>query len=145
MIIFEEGNNNAAATCSRNKMLTGNVCYLWSMMHKLSGEVFRFVPYQYPTIVSGYEPGYDLFSIKIDHSQPQVLTGATSTGQTNVHLIGGEYYIKIWEQSSSMSGNTNINLAYDVVQETIGRVNYSGSTSPTAYSGTSDVFIIYEG
>jgi hypothetical protein len=44
-----------------------------------------------------------------------------------------------------MSGNTNINLAYDVVQETIGRVNYSGSTSPTAYSGTSDVFIIYEG
>ncbi len=45
MIILNEGNNNMNATCSRNKMLTGPVCYLFSWKHKLSQEVWRFVPY----------------------------------------------------------------------------------------------------
>jgi len=144
MIILNEGNNLAAATCSRNKQLTGAVSYLWTMKHKLSGQVWRFVPYQYPSQVN-YSPGYDLFSIKINNTTPEVLTGATMTGQTNVHLIDGEYYVKIFEQSSSLSGNTNPSLAYDVVYETIGRVNYSASTTPTSYSGTSDIYKIYEG
>ena len=144
MIILNEGNNLAAATCSRNKQLTGSVSYLWSMKHKLSGQVWRFVPYQYPAQVN-YAPGYDLFSIMIDNTVPEVLTGATATGQTNVHLIDGEYYVKVWEQSSSLSANTNPSLAYDVVYETIGRVNYSGSTTPTSYSGTTDIYKIYEG
>lgn len=145
MIILNQGENNMNATCSRNKTLTGNVCYLFSWKHKLSGQVFRFVPYQIPTII-GYTPGYDLFSVKIDLSIPEAyLTGATMTGQTNVHLLEGEYYVKAYEQSSSMSGNTNPSLAYDAVYETIGIVNYSASTAPITYSGKTDVFTIYEG
>ena len=145
MIILQEGYNNANATCSRNKNLTGSVCYLFSFKHKLSQEVWRLVPYRIPPSVA-YSPGYDLFSITIDPNQPEAfLTGATTTGQTNVHLIEGEYYVKVWEQSTSLSGNTNPNLAYDVVYETIAQVNYSASTQPITYSGTSDIYKIYEG
>ena len=145
MIILNEGYNNMSATCSRNKTLTGPVCYLFSWKHKLSQQVWRFVPYQIPSSVN-YSPAYDLFSISINPNSPETgLTGATSTGQTNVHLIDGEYYVKAYVQSASMSGNTNPNLAYDVVYETIGRVNYSASTSPTTYSGTTDIYKIYEG
>ena len=145
MIILNEGYNNANATCSRNKNLTGSVCYLFSFKHKLSQEVWRLVPYRIPPSV-GYAPGYDLFSITIDPSQPEAyLTGATTTGQTNVHLIEGEYYVKVWEQSTALSGNTNPQLAYDVVYETIAQVNYSASTNPITYSGTSDIYKIYEG
>jgi len=93
-----------------------------------------------------YSPGYDLFSVKIDLNSPEsYLTGATTTGQTNVHLLDGEYYVKVWEQSTALSGNTNPSLAYDVVYETMGIVNYSASTAPITYSGTTDVFKIYEG
>ena len=35
MIILNEGYNNMNATCSRNKMLTGSVCYLFGFKHKL--------------------------------------------------------------------------------------------------------------
>jgi len=143
MIILNEGNNLAAATCSRNKQLTGSVCYLWSLKHKLSGQTWRFVPYQLPTDVN-YAPGYDFFSIKIDNNEPEFLTGATMTGQTNVHLIDGEYYVKIWEQSSSICNNLNPNYAYDVVYETIGIVNYA-IPEPVSYSGTTNIYKIYEG
>jgi hypothetical protein len=143
MIYLIEGQNNAAATCSRNKTLTGQVSYLWSMKHKLSGQVWRFVPYRVlPDVL--YPPGYDLFSIKIDLSTPEVLTGATTSGQTNVHLIDGEYYVKIWEQSTSLSGNTNPMSAHDVVYETIADVKYSASTTPISYSGTTDIYKVYE-
>lgn len=145
MIILNEGYNEANATCSRNKNLTGSVCYLFGFKHKLSQEVWRFVPYQIPASVN-YAPGYDLFSITINPNIAEAfLTGATTTGQTNVHLIEGEYYVKVWEQSTALSGNTNPNLAYDVVYETICQVNYSASTQPITYSGTSDIYKIYEG
>lgn len=145
MIILNQGQNNMNATCSRNKTLTGAVSYLFSWKHKLSGQVWRFVPYQIPTTVN-YAPGYDLFSVKIDlGTSESYLTGATTTGQTNVHLLDGEYYVKVYEQTQSMSGNTNPQLAYDVVYETLGIVNYSASTAPISYSGTPDVFKIYEG
>jgi len=84
-------------------------------------------------------------SLTLINTGGTTLTGATTTGQTNVHLIDGEYYIKIWEQSSSMSGNTNPSLAYDVVYETIGVVNYSASTTPISYTGTTNIYKIYEG
>jgi hypothetical protein len=112
------------------------------MKHKLSGESFRFIPYRINPYVN-YSPGYDLFSIKIDLNTPEVLTGATTTGQTNVHLIEGEYYVKIYEQIST--SNLNPSLSYDVVYETIGKINYSASTEPVKYSGTSDTYKIYEG
>ena len=143
MIYLNQGQNTTPATCSRNKTLTGQVSYLWSMKHKLSGQVWRFVPYRVlPDVL--YAPCYDLFSIKIDLSTPEVLTGATTSGQTNVHLIDGEYYVKIWEQSTSLSGNTNPMSAHDVVYETIADVKYSASTTPISYSGTTDIYKVYE-
>lgn len=145
MIRLDEGQNEMNATCSRNKTLTGNVCYLFTFKHKLSGEVWRFVPYRIQPTVN-YSPGYDLFSVKIDLNNPEAyLTGATTTGQTNLHLLEGEYYVKAFEQSASLSGNTNPSSAYDVVYETIGIVSYSANTAPITYSGTTDVFKIYEG
>lgn len=143
MIYLIEGQNNAAATCSRNKTLTGSVSYLWCMKHKLSGQSWKFVPFQIPPSLNS--PSYDLFSIKIDYDTPEVLTGATMTGQTNVHLIDGEYFVKIYEQSSALSGNTNPMLAYDVVYEIISQVSSSGSTQPTSYTGTTSIYKIYEG
>lgn len=143
MIILNQGYNEANATCSRNKTLTGSVCYLWSMKHKLSGEVTRFVPYRIQPSVN-YAPGYDLFSVTINpDSANAYLTGATMTGQTSLNIYDGEYYVKIYEQSTSLSGNTNPSLAYDVVYEGIARVNYSASTAPVQYSGTSDTYIIF--
>jgi hypothetical protein len=145
MIILNQGYNQAAATCSRNKMLLGPVCYLHSWRHKLTNQVWRFVPYQIPATVD-YSPGYDLFSIGVFPNTPETfLTGATMTGQTSLNMLDGEYYVKIYEQSASLSANTNPSLAYDVVQETIGIVNYSASTAPIQYSGTSDIYKVYEG
>lgn len=145
MIILNQGYNEANATCSRNKTLTGSVCYLWSMKHKLSGEVTRFVPYRIQPSVN-YAPGYDLFSVTINPGSANAyLTGATTTGQTSLNIYNGEYYLKIYEQSTSLSGNTNPSLAYDVVYEGIVRVNYSADTAPIQYSGTTDIYTIYQG
>lgn len=140
MIIFEEGQNTSPATCSRNAQLE-DPYYVWSMTHKLSSQNWTFIPYRIEPTVS-YKPGYDLFSIKIDENTPEILTGATTTGQTNVHLIEGEYYITIYE---STGVTLNINQTYDIVYQTIGQVNMSGQTGPVQYTGTTDVFTVYEG
>jgi hypothetical protein len=140
MIIIDEGQNTSPATCSRNSQLD-NPSYTWLMEHKLSGQNWTFIPYRIPPSVT-YKPGYDLFSIKVDYGQPEVLSGTTNTGQTNVHLIEGEYYITVYESSGA---TLNINQTYDIVYQTIGQVNTSGSTQPIQYSGTSDVFTVYEG
>ena len=143
MIYLNQGQNNeAAAICSRNKWLTGSVSYLWSMQHKLSQERFRFIPYLVPSTAS-FSPPYDLFCINIDDSIPEVLTGATSCGQTNVHLIPGEYDLKVYEQSYTLSGNTNPQYAYDVVYETLVNVVGVNGYDPTVWSGTSNTYIVY--
>lgn len=133
-------NNQAAAVCSRNKTLTGNVVYLWSMSHKLSGKQYRFIPYRLQPSVS-YSPAYDIFCIDIDENIPQVLTGATSCGETNVHLIPGEYYLKVYEQYSTT--NLNPMLSHDVVYETLVNVIGVNQNIPVSYSGTTDIFIVY--
>lgn len=143
MIYLNQGENNlAAAVCSRNKWLTGPVVYLWSMSHKLSQQKFRFIPFIVPPSYS-FNPPYDVFCINIDDSIPQVLTGATFCGETNVHLIPGEYDLKVYEQSASMSGNTNPSLAYDVVYETLVNVVGVNGYNPTVWSGTSNTYVIY--
>jgi hypothetical protein len=143
MIFLDQNvNNQAAAVASRNKTLTGNVSYLWSMRHKLSQEQYRFVPFRVLPQYS-YSPPYDLFCINIDNSIPQVLTGTTACGQTNVHLIPGEYDLKIYEQSMSLSGNTNPQFAHDVVYETLVTVIGVNGYNPTVWSGTSNTYIIY--
>jgi hypothetical protein len=140
--LYQGQNNQVAAVCSRNKTLTGNVQYLWSIQHKLSGRKFRFIPFRVPPSVP-YSPGYDLFCIDIDASIPNVLTGATSCGETNVGtLIPGEYYVKIYEQMST--SNLDPMLAHDVVQETLLHVVGINQNIPTTYTGGTDgVFIIY--
>ena len=140
MIIIDEGQNSSPATCSRNAQLV-DPSYTWQMTHKLSGQNWTFIPYRIQPDVT-YKPGYDLFSIKVDYGQAEFLSGATTTGQTNVHLIEGEYYITVYESSGA---TLNINQTYDIVYQTIGQVNTSGSTAPVQYSGTSDVFTVYEG
>ena len=133
-------NNQAAAVCSRNKTLTGNVQYLWSMVHKLSNQRFRFIPFRVPPSISGYEPAYDLFCIDIDDSIPEVLTGATICGETNVHLIPGEYALKVYEQYSTT--NLNPALSHDVVYETLVNVVGTNQNNPTVYSGTTDTYYV---
>jgi hypothetical protein len=143
MIYINQGElNEAAAVASRNKTLTGNVTYLWSMQHKLSGRRYRFIPFRILPATT-YPPGYDLFCITIDDSIPESLTGNTICGDCNVHLIPGEYYLKIYEQLSTT--NLNPQLSYDVVYETIVNVVGTNQNNPVTYSGTSDgdVFIIY--
>lgn len=142
MIILEQGTfNQAIATCSRNKNLTGNVYYLWTIRHKLSNQAWQFIPYQVPSITT-YAPSYDLFDIGIYLNQPENLIG-NSVNYTNLHLIAGEYYLKIYEQLSP----TNLvpSLAYDVVYEGTITVKAEQPIEEVAYTGTTDIFIVYNG
>jgi len=144
MIFLNQGQNNkVTATCSANKMLTGNPTYLWSMRHKLTNKSWKSIPFRLPPSVD-YNPTYDEFTIKIDESIPEVYTASTATDTVNLHLIPGQYFIKIYEQQSTT--NLNPNLSYDVVYEGIATVRSSGtSTTEVSYTGTSDIFIVYEG
>ena len=144
MIYLNQGENNlVTATCSANKMLTGNPTYLWSMRHKLTNKSWKSIPYAVPSSVD-YNPTYDEFTIKVDESEPEVYTASTSANTVNLHLIPGQYFVKIYEQQSTT--NLNPNYSYDVVYEGIATVRSSGtSTTEVSYTGTSDIFIVYEG
>lgn len=142
MIYLQQGdiNQNALVTCSRNKSLYGAVTYLWTIKHKLSQQSWKFIPYREPSITS-YEPSKDLFYISIDDSSPEVLIGQSNL-TTNLHLIPGEYYLKIYEQTSTT--NLNPALSYDVVYEGMLIVNAADPINQIAYSGNSEVIIIYQ-
>lgn len=143
MIQIQRGEmNNLVATCSRNKTLTGSVTYLWSMTHKLTNQNWKFIPFRVPPDVN-YAPSYDLFVLNVDYSLPEVFIGASSGNTANIHLIDGQYFVKIYEQYSPT--NLNPQLSHDVVYEGIADVNYSGSPQNqiVSYSGGSDVFIVY--
>jgi len=145
MVQIEKGTfNQVVATCSRNKTLGGNVTYLWSMSHKLSKEVWRFIPFRVPAMVD-YAPSYDLFNIDVIDSQPEHLISTGSTNNVNVHLIPGQYFVKIYEQCSTT--NLNPMLSYDSVYEGTATVNYSGSPQNeiVSYTGNTDVFKVYNG
>lgn len=132
--------NTAIATCSVNKQLS-NPSYLWSMRHKLTNQAWKSIPYRVPPAVN-YSPSYDQFLINIDENSSQEYIGTASTA-VNLHLIPGEYFIKIYEQTSPT--NLNPALSYDVVYEGIATVINTGSTTPTSYSATTEVFITYQG
>jgi hypothetical protein len=143
MVQIEKGQlNDVVATCSRNKMLTGNVTYLWSMTHKLTNKNWKFLPFRIQPSVN-YAPSYDLFTINVDDSIPEVFTASTSANTVNLHLEPGQYFVKIYEQLSS--SNLNPQLSYDVVYEGTATVNYSGSPQNeiVSYSGTGEVFKVY--
>lgn len=145
MVQIEKGQfNNVVATCSRNKMLTGNVTYLWSMTHKLTNQNWKFIPFRVLPSVP-YAPSYDEFTMNVDENQPEVFTASTSANTVNLHLIEGQYFVKIYEQLSPI--NLNPQLSYDVVYEGTATVNYSGSPQNEiiSYSGTGQVFKVYNG
>lgn len=131
--------NTLHVVCSRNKTLA-NPTYLWSVSHKLTLQSWKFIPYrELPSV--DYEPGYDQFCVTINDSIPQSFTGNTTCPSCNVHLIPGEYYIKIYQQTSAT--NLNPNLADGVVYETLMNVVGVNQNIPTSYSGTSDTYILY--
>ena len=54
-----------------------------------------------------------------------------------------EYDLKVYEQTASLSGNTNPSLAYDVVYETLVNVVGVNGYDPVVWSGTSNTYVIY--
>jgi hypothetical protein len=145
MVQIEAGTfNEVVATCSRNKTLTGNVTYLWSMTHKLTKENWKFIPFRIVPSVD-YAPSYDLFTMNVIDTSPEVFTASTSANTVNIHLIPGQYFVKIYEQCSTI--NLNPMLSYDVVYEGTATVNYSGSPQNeiVSYSGNTNIFKVYNG
>jgi hypothetical protein len=143
MIYLQQGslNNQALVTCSRNKSLTGAVTYLWTVRHKLSQQTARFIPYREPSLAVGYEPSKDLFYVSIDDSLPEVLIGSPGNN-VNIHLIPGEWYLKIYEQYST----TNLlpSQSYDVVYEGMLIVETDSPIGTLNYTGTTESVIIYQ-
>jgi hypothetical protein len=111
------------------------------MTHKLSGKEYNFIPYQIP-YTTDYKPSYDLFNIGIFFGDAQVLTGATMTGETNVHLIPGEYFIQIHAQVSDE--NLNPLQSGEIVFQTLLNVVGTNQNIPVSYQGEEEVFIIYD-
>jgi hypothetical protein len=146
MIQITQGElNNVVATCSRNKQLTGNVTYLWSITHKLTKQNWKFIPFLLPSDSIGYAPSYDLFQINTDFTEPENFIAIGYTQPVNLHLIQGQYFVKIYEQTSTT--NLNTQSAYDVVYE--GMINVLGTNAPyeeiVSYSGnTGQVFKVYD-
>jgi hypothetical protein len=141
MIIIQPGQNNVPATCTLNATLS-NPYYLWSMTHKLSNENWRFIPYRFTPVVN-YKPQWDLFNIGVDYNSPESLTGNTSSGTTNVHLIAGEYQVEIYEQISS----TNLDPALStskVYQIMANMQEIASAYTETIFVGTPDEWIVYD-
>ena len=138
--LYQDQNNQAAAVCSRNATLS-NPVFLWKMVHKLSNEEYRFIPFRILPSVS-YKPAYDLFCIDINDAIPQVLTGATSCGVTNIHLIPGEYSLEVYQQVS----NQNLNPAQSsgLVYQTLVNMVGVNQNIPVTYSGQSNNYVIYD-
>lgn len=141
MIIVQQGiSNKPVATCSRNKQLS-NPYYLWTIRHKLSNQTWKFIPYREQSITT-YPPSYDLFILDIIPTLPEVYIGSIPQ-PCNLHLIPGEYYVKIYEQVSST--NLQPSLSYDVVYETLMLVNPSDPIEEIEYTGTTNTWIVYQG
>ena len=141
--IYQNEINEVPATCSRNN-LDGGPVYLWSMIHKLTFQSWNFIPYRIPPSTT-YKPGYDLFCINSDNSLPESLTGNTGceSGDTicNIHLIPGEYWVRIYSQTSTT--NLNPQQTDELVYETMGLMVGVNENEPITYSGNSDIFIVY--
>ena len=138
--LYQNQNNQAAAVCSRNATIS-NPVFLWKLVHKLSNEEYRFIPFRILPSVS-YKPAYDLFCIDIDDSIPQVLTGTTACGETNVHLIPGEYALEVYQQTST--SNLSPLLSQGLVYQTLVNMIGVNQNIPVTYSGQSNNYVIYD-
>lgn len=138
--LYQDQNNQAAAVCSRNSTIS-NPVFLWRLVHKLSNAEYLFIPFRILPVVD-YKPAYDLFCIDIFDNIPEVLTGATGCGQTNVHLIPGEYSLEVFQQSSN--SNLNPNLSQGLVYQTLVNMVGVNQNIPVTYSGQSNNYVIYD-
>jgi hypothetical protein len=138
--LYQDQTNQAAAVCSRNATISSPV-FLWEMVHKLSNARYVFIPFRVLPSVD-YKPGYDLFCVDIFDNVAQVLTGATSCGQTNVHLIPGEYSLSVFQQTST--SNLNPALSLGLIYQTLVNMVGTNQNIPVTYSGTSDNYVIYD-
>lgn len=141
MIYLQPNSSNQVfVTCSRNKNLS-NPTYLWTIRHKLSAQRWQFIPYKVPPANQTYLPAYDSFIINTYSGTAENFIASGGT-EVNLHLLNGEYYLKIYEQLSTT--NLNPALAYDVVYEGMIVNNWEiNNEEPPVYTGTSEVFIIY--
>ena len=149
-MIYLSGNTASQTmnlTCSRNKLLSGTVYFLFQFKHKVTNRIWYALPYRVPPSVN-YLPSFDVFNITIDPNLPEVYTG-TSVSNVNLHLIPGEYYLIVYEQTSST--NLNPTLAYNVVNENILRVEesiafetYDSNTGNTSNNLSEIQFKVYE-
>jgi hypothetical protein len=141
MIYVNQGQyNTPIATCSRNKQLS-NPYYLWTIRHKLSNQSWQFIPYREQSITS-YPPSYDIFQLDILLNQPEVYIGSNVI-TCNLHLLSGEFYVKIYEQTSS--SNLNPSLSYDVVYEGMMVVLSEDPIEEIEYTGTTNTWVVYQG
>lgn len=137
--IYQNQQNDTPAVCDRN-MLGVYDYFMWEMVHKLTLQKWTFIPYEIPYTTT-YYPGYNLFNIGVDYSIPESLTGNTTSGTTNVHLIPGEYWLRIYAQDSPT--NLNPNNSSELVYQQISTLVGTNQNNPVTYSGDSDVFIVY--
>lgn len=142
MIYVEQNQTNQVPmVCTRNNLdLTYNT-YLFHANHKLTNRSYYFIPFRVIPDVD-YTPSYDLFCITVNTAIPQSLTGNTTCGSCNVHLIPGEYYVKVYSQTTN-SQNLNPNLSQELVYQTMMTVVGVNQNTPVSYSGDTDVFILY--
>lgn len=141
MIYVNQGQyNTPIATCSRNKSLS-NPYYLWTIRHKLSNQAWQFIPYREQSITT-YPPSYDVFKLNILLNQPEIYIGTINT-ICNLHLIPGEFYVKIYEQVSN--SNLNPALSYDVVYEGLMVVIAEDPIEEIDYTGTTNTWVVYQG
>ena len=140
MIVLNIGENNRVLeSASRNKELN-NPTYLFSFYLKLSGQKWRVIPYV-DDYTADYTARFDTFYIDIDYTRPESLTGNTTSGSTNVHLIEGDYWVSIYEQVSTT--NTDPTKSFNKVIETFGYVVPTPETK-TTYEGDIYEYKVYE-
>ena len=140
MIVLNIGENNVVyEPASRNKELS-NPTYLFSFTHKLSGQVWRVIPY-IGDWTNDYTSRFDTFNIGISYEIPESLSGNTGKTDTNIHLIEGDYWVSIYEQKSTT--NLDPSKSFNKVIETFGYVVPLTTTNPT-YQGDNYEYKIYE-
>jgi hypothetical protein len=83
-----------------------------------------------------------LFCIDINDLIPEVLTGTTACGQTNVHLIPGEYALEVYQQTST--SNLSPLLSQGLVYQTLVNMIGVNQNIPVTYSGQSNNYVIYD-
>ena len=141
MVILNQNTENTFPITASLNVTISNPVYLFEFQHKLTNEFWYIIPYKVPT--SYTKPSYDEFIMNVNFSQVEQLTGNTQT-TANLHLIPGEYLIKVYQQTS----NSNLDplLSSGEIYQIMGKVNESTEVCvpETPYQGDDDEWIVYD-